>query len=602
MPRNTPHHGTAEIKPAHNAETSEHAEQQLAALSDSELIRLTRNGEQAAYSVLWKRYQAAAVYTASVLLPYDEVQDVVSDAYLKVLDVLGRGYGPTFAFRPYLIQTVRNTAIQWHRDSEADLEETIDSHEHIPEEPNTVNFENRELLLTAFAQLPKRWQDVLWCTEVEGKNTYETGKELGISHGNVAVLAFRARAKLRELWYEAHLNTKNAPPQCEPFLRHMPAMLAGKLTPRRTKQLTQHLQQCSGCAHRLSEVQRFARTLNSTLPLSGLVAATLTALPKAPTAIAAILPQTLALLKIGAVPALTTVTIAMGVVIGGIAVASTPQNAEPPVPLPTPSQTATTPPATPGGATDPNPSRNPGDADDAPGKRHPTIDPRTPAQTPTPTPTAAPATPVAPGEPTTPPSQTPATTQPNTPAPRPYEQYQAFSATLDTGGGLYTPKISGNAVPGALIRVTLNGQKALYTTADTTGVWSLTAGMGAVAGRNQAVVSELLTVLDPDLLARIDPQRPGELRLDFDLKVPDATVSTVDAAGTKHRIDVNFVPGTRVLVAGVNADLEQYLSSPSGTTGADVRLSPTSAVNPLRVTVRYVSPDGERLGVAVATE
>ncbi len=564
----------------------------FAALSDAELISLTRDGNTHAYGALWERYQPTAIHTAAVLLPYDEVQDVVSDAYAKILDALSRGLGPDFAFRPYLVQTVRNTAIKWHQKSEQG--DSLDADATLAEHPQSMDYENRHLLLSAFAQLPKRWQDVLWCTEVDGKDTRQAAKELGITPGNAAVLAFRARARLRELWFAAHLDPNQFAGECKPIAELLPGYLGGKITERRREIVEAHLHECAQCTRRIDEAQLHARKLNTVLPLAGAVAVSLSMLGKAPSAMAQLLPTLRATFTVAKGHALAIV-ITLGIVGaagGGIASAQ-----GEPIPAPQPSVSAS-PPLT-GEATPP--------ADDRAGTPQPS--PATPsraaAKQPAPAQQPVPATPAAESSASAahPPAPVETPQQQTDPAPAAgstgYLPYPQLSATADTAGGLLLPLVSGVAVPGARITVTLGGVNRVGF-ADQDGQFSVQVVAGGVVGENLLTIREDTSQLPERTLAGIDPGRVRQVSLTVTLQAPSATMDAVaESAGTRYEIRATFQPGSSALIEGVSTDLEQLVGDESGRETVSVRLAPAAATQPFRATIRYVAPDGSRAGVSV---
>src|SRR5438105_3545719 len=80
--------------------------------SDAELIAASRAADAAAYASLYERHVTAARNLARQLVHgRAEADDIVAEAFAKVLDQLRRGRGPDGAFRPYLLTTVRRAAI-----------------------------------------------------------------------------------------------------------------------------------------------------------------------------------------------------------------------------------------------------------------------------------------------------------------------------------------------------------------------------------------------------------------------------------------------------------------------------------------------------------
>ena len=66
-----------------------------------------RGGDVDAYGELFSRHVDAARRLARQLVSRPDVDDLVSDAFAKVLVVLQRGGGPDVAFRAYLLTAVR---------------------------------------------------------------------------------------------------------------------------------------------------------------------------------------------------------------------------------------------------------------------------------------------------------------------------------------------------------------------------------------------------------------------------------------------------------------------------------------------------------------
>ena len=79
--------------------------------SDAELLNTIRSGDHGAYGMLRARHATAARRLASQLVTGPTAaDDVVASAFTTVLDAIGRGGGPTDAFRPYLLTAVRQAA------------------------------------------------------------------------------------------------------------------------------------------------------------------------------------------------------------------------------------------------------------------------------------------------------------------------------------------------------------------------------------------------------------------------------------------------------------------------------------------------------------
>ena len=81
--------------------------QRLDEPGDAELISAVRGGDVDAYGELFSRHVDAARRLARQLVSAGDADDLVSEAFAKVLSVLQRGGGPDLAFRAYLLTAVR---------------------------------------------------------------------------------------------------------------------------------------------------------------------------------------------------------------------------------------------------------------------------------------------------------------------------------------------------------------------------------------------------------------------------------------------------------------------------------------------------------------
>ncbi|MGP4015529.1 RNA polymerase sigma factor [Saccharopolyspora sp. 5N708] len=178
------------------------------AVDDRTLLDAVRTGSTDAFAELYLRHRAAAHTMAKqVASTPTDAEDLVAEAFAKILDVLRRGGGPAAAFRAYLLTTVRNLAMAANsRDRRLQLVDELEA-VYRPEcyvpftDPALVELE-RELVAKAFARLPRRWRHVLWYLEIESRSTAEIGQHFGISRNSAAALAYRARKGLREAYFQ----------------------------------------------------------------------------------------------------------------------------------------------------------------------------------------------------------------------------------------------------------------------------------------------------------------------------------------------------------------------------------------------------------------
>ena len=75
--------------------------------SDAELIAQVRGGDKDAFGELYARHVDAGRRLARQLLRGSDADDLVSEAFTKVMTLLQSGHGPDVAFRAYLLTAIR---------------------------------------------------------------------------------------------------------------------------------------------------------------------------------------------------------------------------------------------------------------------------------------------------------------------------------------------------------------------------------------------------------------------------------------------------------------------------------------------------------------
>lgn len=172
---------------------SSHVRTDSGELSDAELVRATRDGSRRAYAALYARHYLSALKYAKTLTSSD-AEDVVSEAFLKVYAAIKAGRGPEQDVRYYIRSAVRNTYISMVRARRAApagdaIEDVVG--DRGADIASLRSFDG-SATTRAFLSLPARWQEVLWCTEVEGFTREHTATLLGMNANAVSALSFRA--------------------------------------------------------------------------------------------------------------------------------------------------------------------------------------------------------------------------------------------------------------------------------------------------------------------------------------------------------------------------------------------------------------------------
>jgi RNA polymerase sigma factor (sigma-70 family) len=223
--------------------------------SDAELIEAVRKGTVSAYGALYERHVASAYNLARQLARSPaEADDLVSEAFAKVLDTLRGGRGPDSAFRAYLLTALRHTAYdKTRRERRVQLSDDVTTVSGVSLEAVSEEFDDtavagleRSMAAQAFARLPERWQAVLWHTEIEGQSPAEVAPLLGLTANGVSALAYRAREGLRQAYLQVHL-AETTDRSCRAAAEKLGAWTRGGLAKREKAQVEAHLDICERC-------------------------------------------------------------------------------------------------------------------------------------------------------------------------------------------------------------------------------------------------------------------------------------------------------------------------------------------------------------------
>lgn len=217
---------------------------------DAQLIAQARAGSNDAYTALYHRHQRAARGAARALVRSRAAADeLVAEGFTRALAVLRSGGGPDVAFRPYLLATIREAGRDRARARTA-LPEEVPGPDPAAVDPRSVvlldvtgDAAGPPPLAAAYAELPQRWQLVLWHVAVEGHPPTDVAPLLGLAPNAVAALAHRAREGLRRAYVRA-LTRSEPEPECRAAIeglagrRHHDAPVAGD----------EHVANCPRCA------------------------------------------------------------------------------------------------------------------------------------------------------------------------------------------------------------------------------------------------------------------------------------------------------------------------------------------------------------------
>jgi len=183
-------------------------------LSDADLVVQIIAGDEAAFTLLMRRYNQTLYRTARSILKDDaEAEDAVQEAYLLAYRAMP-GFRGEAKLSSWLVKIVVNESIARarkrtrraeviHLDGEtlADIE-AAEGHmnEATPEQPEraALQAEARRLLEAKIDKLPDAFRTVFVLRALEEMTVEETAASLGINEATVRTRYFRARSLLRE--------------------------------------------------------------------------------------------------------------------------------------------------------------------------------------------------------------------------------------------------------------------------------------------------------------------------------------------------------------------------------------------------------------------
>jgi hypothetical protein len=187
-------------------------------------------------------------------------------AFTRLFGETLRQTGPSAAWRPQLLVTVRRIAAEWDTDRRQELlhpelRSASDGGERVA--ARLLPPAHRRLLSGAFQRLPQSARCLLWHTEVEAEPLGIPGGLLGLDEEDARVELRRARERLREECLQVHREL--APEQeCRQYQRML------DVTYRRggvdiDPDLRAHLDRCGHCRETADQLSRFNAGLGAAL-------------------------------------------------------------------------------------------------------------------------------------------------------------------------------------------------------------------------------------------------------------------------------------------------------------------------------------------------
>jgi len=165
--------------------------------SDRRLVTLVRDGYEAAFEEIVRRYGAPLGRYARAIVG-GHAEDVTQDAFSKALLALRRD-GAEIELRPWLYRIVRNTALNDLRDRPPAAQELTEPLAHTGSVSEEVERREEVAELTRrLRELPEPQRAAIVMRELEGLGHEEIAAALGVTGGAARQTIHRARTALRD--------------------------------------------------------------------------------------------------------------------------------------------------------------------------------------------------------------------------------------------------------------------------------------------------------------------------------------------------------------------------------------------------------------------
>ncbi|MEV7610033.1 sigma-70 family RNA polymerase sigma factor [Microbacterium sp. NPDC089320] len=235
--------------------------------SDAQIVDAVRGGDIGDFALLWRRHVDSARRAARAISPSSDPDDLVSEAFASILRVTKAGGGPSDAFRPYLLATLRNTAARWSRNGSDLSIDMVSERDLAPEGGDAFErIAERSSIAAVFGTLSARHRTLLWYLEVEGMKPRELAPLMGMTPNAVSALAVRARDGFRRAWLEAHIHDPSRSEDCRWFCERVVERRGRPVIAGDADRFREHMDVCGGCRIVAAEIDTVSQRLRTILP------------------------------------------------------------------------------------------------------------------------------------------------------------------------------------------------------------------------------------------------------------------------------------------------------------------------------------------------
>ncbi|MEX0993176.1 MAG: RNA polymerase sigma factor [Solirubrobacterales bacterium] len=225
--------------------------------SDERLIARVRRGDEAAFTVIYKRYQPRLLsFCRHMLSSQAEAEDAVQQTFVNAYRDIS-GSDKQLQLRPWLYRIARNQCLTMLRARKQTVELS-------GQEPSLAGLSQQvqergdlRSMLADLAALPYEQREALVLVELHDNSHSEVADVLGCDREKVKSLVFQARSSLMK-------SRQSRDVSCTEIQQQLSVLRGGAL--RRTV-IRRHLEHCEGCRAFRSEVKRQRAAMAAVLPV-----------------------------------------------------------------------------------------------------------------------------------------------------------------------------------------------------------------------------------------------------------------------------------------------------------------------------------------------
>jgi len=186
-------------------------QEKLTSTEIERLVAKTQKGDEKSFELLFQAFFPKILRYTSFKIPEQEVEDIVSDIFLKVVEKINSyKVDKKAGFNAWIFCIAHNKIIDFYRQKKEILglendEEgenfflQIQDESPLPNESANHSF-NRKRLQSILKKMPLPQREILELKYLEGFTNNEIARITGKSEGNIRVLQLRALREIRKLW------------------------------------------------------------------------------------------------------------------------------------------------------------------------------------------------------------------------------------------------------------------------------------------------------------------------------------------------------------------------------------------------------------------